>query len=155
MKEIGEILKESREKNGVSIQEASEDLKYKVSQLEAIESGDFKLFKDIFLLKCMIMDYSKYLGLDTDSIMDDFNEFVFESTSKIPLDDIEKASKMKEEEEKIASPYTKKEEQKSKLPLILGIILFILIIIFLIVHFYNKNQEIEPSNNIKISYEAE
>ena len=65
MKEIGEILKEGREQNGVSIEEASEDLNYKVSQLEAIESGDFKLFKDIFLLKCMIMDYSKYLGLDT------------------------------------------------------------------------------------------
>lgn len=155
MKEIGEILKEGREKNGVSIEEASEDLNYKVSQLEAIESGDFKLFKDIFLLKCMIMDYSKYLGLDTNSIMDDFNEFVFESTSKIPLDDIEKASKLKEDEEKIASPYTKKEEEKSKLPLILGIILGVLIIIFVIVYFYNKNQDIGSSNNIKISYETE
>ena len=155
MKEIGEILKEGREKNGVSIEEASEDLNYKVSQLEAIESGDFKLFKDIFLLKCMIMDYSKYLGLDTNSIMDDFNEFVFESTSKIPLDDIEKASKLKEDEEKIASPYTKKEEEKSKLPLILGIILGVLIIIFVIVYFYNKNQDIESSDNIKISYETE
>lgn len=155
MKEIGEILKEGREQNGVSIEEASEDLNYKVSQLEAIESGNFKLFKDIFLLKCMIMDYSKYLGLDTNSIMDDFNEFVFESTSKIPLDDIEKASKLKEDEEKIASPYTKKEEEKSKLPLILGIILGVLIIIFIIVYFYNKNQDIESSDNIKISYETE
>ncbi len=155
MKEIGEILKEGREQNGVSIEEASEDLNYKVSQLEAIESGNFKLFKDIFLLKCMIMDYSKYLGLDTNSIMDDFNEFVFESTSKIPLDDIEKASKLKEDEEKIASPYTKKEEEKSKLPLILGIILGVLIIIFVIVYFYNKNQDIESSDNIKISYETE
>ena len=155
MKEIGEILKEGREQNGVSIEEASEDLNYKVSQLEAIESGDFKLFKDIFLLKCMIMDYSKYLGLDTNSIMDDFNEFVFESTSKIPLDDIEKASKLKEDEEKIASPYTKKEEEKSKLPLILGIILGVLIIIFVIVYIYNKNQDIESSDNIKISYETE
>ena len=155
MKEIGEILKEGREQNGVSIEEASEDLNYKVSQLEAIESGDFKLFKDIFLLKCMIMDYSKYLGLDTNSIMDDFNEFVFESTSKIPLEDIEKARKLKEDEEKIASPYTKKEEEKSKLPLILGIILGVLIIIFVIVYFYNKNQDIESSDNIKISYETE
>ena len=155
MKEIGEILKEGREQNGVSIEEASEDLNYKVSQLEAIESGNFKLFKDIFLLKCMIMDYSKYLGLDTNSIMDDFNEFVFESTSKIPLDDIEKASKLKEDEEKIASPYTKKEEEKSKLPLILGIILGVLIIIFIIVYFYNKNQDIESSDNTKISYETE
>lgn len=154
MKEIGEILKEGRENSGVSIKEAAEDLNYKVSQLEAIESGDFKLFKDIFLLKCMIMDYSKYLGLNTDEIMDEFNEYVFESTSKIPLDDIEKASKMKEEE-KIASPYTKKEEKKSKLPIILSAILAVLIILFVIVYFYNKSQDVGTSDNIKISYEVE
>ena len=61
MKEIGEILKEGREQNGVSIEEASEDLNYKVSQLEAIESGDFKLFKDIFLLKCIAHFHTQYL----------------------------------------------------------------------------------------------
>ena len=99
MKEIGEMLKDSREESGVTIEEAAEDLNYKVSQLEAIESGDFKLFKDIFLLKCMITDYSKYLGLNSEEIIDEFNEYVFESTSKIPLDDIEKASKLKEKEE--------------------------------------------------------
>ena len=95
MKEIGEVLKESREQNGVSIEEAAEDLNYKVSQLEAIESGNYKTFKDIFLLKCMITDYAKYLGLNSEQIIDEFNEYVFESTSKIPIDDIEKASKAK------------------------------------------------------------
>ena len=99
MKEIGEVLKESREQNGVSIEEAAEDLNYKVSQLEAIESGNYKIFKDIFLLKCMITDYAKYLGLNSEQIIDEFNEYVFESTSKIPIDDIEKASKAKEKED--------------------------------------------------------
>lgn len=153
MKEIGEILKEERENNGVSIEEAAEDLNYKVSQLEAIESGDFKLFKDIFLLKCMVMDYAKYLGLDSEKIIDEFNEYVFESTSKIPLDDIERASKMKEKEEKIASPYTKNEDTKNRLPIILTIILVLLIIIFFAVYLYNKNQDDSSNNNIKISYE--
>ena len=76
MKEIGEVLKESREQNGVSIEEAAEDLNYKVSQLEAIESGNYKTFKDIFLLKCMITDYAKYLGLNSEQIIDEFNEYV-------------------------------------------------------------------------------
>lgn len=153
MKEIGEMLKEAREEAGVSIEEAAEDLNYKVSQLEAIENGDFKLFKDVFLLKCMVTDYSKYLGLNSDEIIDEFNEYVFESTSKIPIDDIEKASKAKEEKEKIASPYTKVEKEKSKLPLILVIILVVLIVIFVIVFIYNKNQDTDDSGNIKISYE--
>lgn len=152
MKEIGELLKETRTQNGVSIEEAAEDLNYKLSQLEAIENGDFKNFKDIFLLKCIITDYSKYLGLNSDEIIDEFNEYVFESTSKIPIDDIEKASKMKEDA-KIMSPYTKQEKEKSKLPLILGIILAILIVAFAVVTIYNSTKDDKPSDNLKISYE--
>jgi cytoskeletal protein RodZ len=154
LKEIGEMLKDSREESGVSIEEAAEDLNYKVSQLEAIESGDFKLFKDIFLLKCMITDYSKYLGLNSEEIIDEFNEYVFESTSKIPLDDIEKASKLKDKEEKIASPYTVVEEKKSKLPLILVIVLVVLIIIFTIVFINNNNKSTNSSDKIQVSYEV-
>lgn len=151
MKEIGEVLKESREQNGVSIEEAGEDLNYKVSQLEAIESGNYKTFKDIFLLKCMITDYAKYLGLNSEQIIDEFNEYVFESTSKIPIDDIEKASKAKEKEDKIASPYTKEEKEKSKLPLILIIILVVLIAVFVGVTAYNNSKNSNSSDNIKIS----
>ena len=151
MKEIGEVLKESREQNGVSIEEAAEDLNYKVSQLEAIESGNYKTFKDIFLLKCMITDYAKYLGLNSEQIIDEFNEYVFESTSKIPIDDIEKASKSKEKEDKIASPYTKEEKEKSKLPLILIIILVVLIAVFVGVTAYNNSKNSNSSDNIKIS----
>lgn len=151
MKEIGEVLKESREQNSVSIEEASEDLNYKVSQLEAIESGNYKSFKDIFLLKCIITDYAKYLGLNSEQIIDEFNEYVFESTSKIPIDDIEKASKEKDKEEKIVSPYTKKEKEKSKLPIILIIILVILIGIFIGVTAYNNSKSSNSSDNIKIS----
>ena len=151
MKEIGEVLKESREQNGVSIEETAEDLNYKVSQLEAIESGNYKTFKDIFLLKCMITDYAKYLGLNSEQIIDEFNEYVFESTSKIPIDDIEKASKAKEKEDKIASPYTKEEKEKSKLPLILIIILVVLIAVFVGVTAYNNSKNSNSSDNIKIS----
>ena len=151
LKEIGEVLKESREQNGVSIEEAAEDLNYKVSQLEAIESGNYKTFKDIFLLKCMITDYAKYLGPNSEQIIDEFNEYVFESTSKIPIDDIEKASKAKEKEDKIASPYTKEEKEKSKLPLILIIILVVLIAVFVGVTAYNNSKNSNSSDNIKIS----
>ena len=151
MKEIGEVLKESREQNGVSIEEDAEDLNYKVSQLEAIESGNYKTFKDIFLLKCMITDYAKYLGLNSEQIIDEFNEYVFESTSKIPIDDIEKASKAKEKEDKIASPYTKEEKEKSKLPLILVIVLTVLILVFVSVTIYNNSKSSNASDNIKIS----
>ena len=150
MKEIGELLKDTREKNGVSIDEAASDLNYKTSQLEAVETGDYKAFKDKFVLKCIIQDYSKYLGLDSDKIIDEFNEYVFESTSKIPIDDIEKASK-KKDDDKIMSPYTKQEKEKSKLPIILGIILAILILAFIAVTIYNNSKDIS-TDNLEISY---
>ena len=153
MKEIGELLKETRTQNGVTTQEAAEDLNYKVSQLESIENGDFKSFKDIFLLKCILTDYAKYLGLDSEKIIDDFNEYVFESTSKIPIDDIERASKMKEDD-KIASPYTKQEKEKSKLPIILGVILAVLVVAFIVVTIYNNSKESNPSDKLKVTYEG-
>jgi len=150
LKEIGELLKETREQNGVTIEEVSGDLNYKVSQIESVENGDYKAFKDIFLLKCIITDYSKYLGLNSEEIIDEFNEYVFESTSKIPIDDIEKANRQKEDD-KIMSPYTKQEKEKSKLPLILGIILAVLIAAFVAVTIYNNSKD-TSADNLKVSF---
>lgn len=137
MKDIGQKLRYTREKTGISIEEAAEDLNYKVSQLEDIEAGNYKNFKDKFILKTIVRDYSKYLGLDTEEIIDEFNDFVFESTSKIPLDDIVKASKMKEKNEdvKIASPYTATEE-KNKVPKYIYIILVVVLLICIGVFLY-------------------
>ena len=75
----------------------------------------YKDFKDKFLLKTIISDYAKYLGFDSEEIIDEFNTFVFESTSKIPIDEIAKASKApKDTDDQIASPYTATEEPKKK-----------------------------------------
>jgi cytoskeletal protein RodZ len=138
MKDIGEKLKETRKKTGISIEEAAEDLNYKVSQLEDIESGKYKNFKDKFVLKTLVSDYSKYLGLNTEEIIDEFNDFVFESTSKIPIDEIAKANKnkIKDTDDKIASPYTAIEEPK-KVPLIIIVSLIILLVVFIAIFIYN------------------
>ncbi len=159
MKDIGEKIKEARTKTGISVEEAAEDLNYKVSQLEDIENGNYKNFKDKFVLKTIVTDYSKYLGLDVEEIIDEFNDFVFESTSKIPLDDIAKASKIKEKEEdvKIASPYTATEE-KNKIPKSVFMILFILLLIaigvFCYIQFKPKaNESFDVSYNVGVEYE--
>ena len=159
MKDIGEKIKEARTKTGISVEEAAEDLNYKVSQLEDIENGIYKNFKDKFVLKTIVTDYSKYLGLDVEEIIDEFNDFVFESTSKIPLDDIAKASKIKEKEEdvKIASPYTATEE-KNKIPKSVFIILFILLLIAIGVFCYMQfkpktNESFDVSYNVGVEYE--
>ena len=95
MKNIGIKLKEKREENGVSIEEAAEDLKLRPSQIKSIEEGKREDFKDVFYLKQFIKEYAKYLGLDGEELVDEFNEYLFDYTSKIHIDVIEKAKNEK------------------------------------------------------------
>ncbi|MFA5602164.1 MAG: helix-turn-helix domain-containing protein [Bacilli bacterium] len=152
MKEIGQKLKEARESNGVTIEEAAEDLKLRVSQIENIEEGNIKAFKDVFYLKYFIREYAKYLGLNYEKLVDEFNEFLFDYTSKIPINDIEKAKKEKKEEsKKIISPYTLNKEKKMKIPAkVIYIIIGLLIIVigYIIVSMYGTDAFNKDEANI-------
>ena len=142
MKELGEYLKQSRIKNGVSITEACEDLEFSTSQLENIESGNVRAFKDVYDLKDSIKVYAKYLGLDSDKIVDEFNCFLFQHTSKISLDDIIEAQKKKNDnEKKVQSPYTKEYKEKFNYwPLIYGGIALLLFTLLLYIIISNVNK---------------
>ena len=131
MEVIGEKLKASREEKGLSLEEVSEDLKIEVKELKNIESGNRKAFDDVFVVKQYIYEYAKYLGLDYEKLIEEFNEFMFEYTSKIPTEVIERISKQKEKEEMnkgALSPYTIiKEKSHKKTWLIIGIIILLII----------------------------
>ena len=156
MKEIGEKLKEARESMGITIEEAAQDLKLRSSQIENIEEGNKDAFKDIFYLKIFIKNYSKYLGLDYDEMVEEFNEYLFDFTSKISIEDIKKAEKnMRKKEKKlktvkIASPYTVEKQQQKAIPKFLiigGVVLVFVIIIYVVVLLVTKEDE-EISNTI-------
>lgn len=132
MKEIGIKLKEKREENGVSVEEAAEDLKMRPSQITSVEEGNAEAFKDKVFLKYFVRDYAKYLGLDSEKIVDDFNEYLFDLTSKIPVEVIEQAKREKEKEEnatKISSPYTTVDDRKQIPKYIIVLIAVVLVII--------------------------
>ena len=133
MNEIGSILKTTRESSGVTIEEASADLDIKSVLLENIEDGKIGSFKNVFELKEYIHNYAKYLGLDGDKLIDTFNEYLFEYTSRIPVKEIEKAVNEIKEESEIASPYTKKIRKYNKyfyLFIYIGIVLLVILAIF-------------------------
>ena len=143
MKEIGEKLKEARESIGVSVEEAAEDLKINASQIINIENGDIEKFPDVFNLKYFIRDYAKYLGLNKEEIVDDFNEYLFDYTSKLSLDEIKKESKSKEEN-KIKSPYTverKSEKIYQNFIYIAIVVLLITIIVLLYTILHEEKDE--------------
>ena len=130
MKDIGLKLKEKREENGVSIEEAADDLKMRPSQIISLESGKKEDFKDVMSLKYFIRDYAKYLGLDGEKLVDEFNEFLFDFTSKIPVNKIEKAKQNNQKKKDVVSPYTKTNKKNNKYKIfIISIIIFIVICI--------------------------
>lgn len=132
MNEIGERLQEAREASGVSLGEASKDLGIKEEILKNIEDGRTGAFKDIYELKQNISSYAKYLGLDDKTLIDEFNEYMFEYTSKIPIKEIEKTIELSKKEEKkeetVSSPYTKKTKKYNK-----WVYIFIYILIFVLI----------------------
>ena len=127
MKEIGTKLKEARESIGVSIEEAAEDLKLKVSQIENLEA-----FQDVFYLKYFIKDYAKYLGLKHEDLVDEFNEYLFDYTSKISIEDVKKKQDTIEEPKDVVhSPYTKKLKEPFKITSIIPYIIIVIIAIII------------------------
>ena len=141
MKNIGLKLKYKREENGLSIEEVAEDLKMRPSQISSIEEGKTEDFKDVFYLKYFIRDYAKYLGLDSERILDEFNEYLFDMTSKIPIELIKEAKKDKNENNDTISPYTKG-SSKIKVPkIIIGLAAIVILIVvgYFIVSNYKGN----------------
>lgn len=136
MVETGETLKSTREASGVSLDEASNDLNIPVIVLEQIEDGSIGAFDDIYELKRMLIEYSKYLGVNTDIVINKFNEYMFDYTSKIPMQEIEKAvrekNKEKEEDDRVFSPYTRVYPREKTLPYILTGLAIIALVIFAI-----------------------
>ena len=129
MNGIGLKLKEKREENGVSIEEVAEDLKMRPSQIISLEEGRKDDFKDVVFLKYFIRDYAKYLGLNGEEMVDDFNEFLFDFTSKIPVEEIEKAKLNNTNKKEIVSPYTNISSDKKGLKIILAIVLVVILLV--------------------------
>lgn len=153
MEEIGIALKEARENIGLSVEEVASDLKVKPSQIESIETGNKESFKDVFALKYFIRDYAKYLGLNYEDMIDEFNEYLFDYTSKISLDDIKQAKKQlekkEEKQDRIASPYTIERERKWSIPpfmIYLVMIVAIACAIWYIVSLFHTEKPDEQEN---------
>lgn len=129
MKDIGLKLKEKREENGVSIEEVAEDLKMRPSQIISLEEGKKESFKDVLFLKYFIRDYAKYLGLDGEELVDEFNEFLFDFTSKIPVEEIEKAKQNNVNKKEVVSPYTDVVRDKRGLKIVIAIVSVIVLLV--------------------------
>ena len=153
MEEIAELLKDARAEAGISLEEVSKDLNIDELVLKNIEEGHIGAFKDIFEIKNYISDYAKYIGLDPNKIIDEFNEYLFEYTSKIPVNQIEKTIKENQESEndKVASPYTITKSKSTK-GIYVTIYIVILLLVILAIYWSINQVTVDKSNAYVISY---
>jgi cytoskeleton protein RodZ len=144
VKELGEYLKTIRENNGVALEEAADDLKTDSFLLGALEEGNVRAFKDVLKIKDLVKDYAKYLGLDSEKVILEYNDFLFEHTSKISLKDILDAEKTKEEEDKkVVSPYTyvkRKKVSKKTIKKVLEVILIMIVLILFVIFLFRPKE---------------
>lgn len=142
LKEIGESLQEKRLAIGISIDEVASDLKIDALIIENLEAGNQKVFQDILELKEITIAYAKYLGFSEEEITDDLNDYLFEKTSKISLDDIKKElekDKEKTQEVKIHSPYTTITKEKNNRVVFVLIVVLLVIAVFVLLYFILSN----------------
>lgn len=141
MKEIGEEFKEKRQEIGITIEEVSSDLGKDTLLIENLESGNHKVFKDVLELKDMVKIYAKYLGLNDEKLLEEIDDFLFEKTSKISIEDIKERLKQekdkRKDEKKVRTPYTLEYENKKNITLV--IILLIIVVILVLFYVLLKN----------------
>src|SRR5690625_2838975 len=67
--EIGEILKEARESQSISLESLQESTKIQKRYLEAIEKGNFHILPGTFYTRAFIKEYAHAVGLDADALL--------------------------------------------------------------------------------------
>ncbi|MCB9025653.1 MAG: helix-turn-helix domain-containing protein [Bdellovibrionaceae bacterium] len=145
MEITGQILKENREKAGLTLNEVSLATKINVKILEAMENGQKKALPAMTFLRGFVIIYAKYLKLDEESILQTFYEEM--GTSKPHK--LRKANEVNGEDNKdvIFNPRS----LASKFFAVTGILVLILLILFVrqIVNKYEKEAQIPPPEDIK------
>ena len=143
MKITGQILKENRERKGISISEVAIATKINNKTLLAMESGDSANLPPKTFLRGFVKAYASYLELDVESVM---NTYFDEMGSARPKADITETAE-------VAGPSIRQKpapneandaiNPKTSLGVKIGAVAGILLLVILIVVFKNKMERYE------------
>ncbi len=73
MNSVGQKLKKERELRGISLKEIADNTKINIRYLRALEEDKFDMLPGKFFIKSIIKTYANYLGLDEETILDQFH----------------------------------------------------------------------------------
>ena len=74
VQELGQLLREARERKGVTLADAQQATKIRLSFLQALESEDFSVLPPPFYIRGFIKTYAVYLNLDPRTTVQLFDE---------------------------------------------------------------------------------
>ncbi|MCL5273201.1 MAG: helix-turn-helix domain-containing protein [Chloroflexi bacterium] len=107
MSDLAQKLRETRDRLGISMEEAERATKIRRRYIEAIEAGDFGRLPDGPPARGFIKNYARYLGLDSDQSLSDF-----EAEVGVPITQLTEVIPPPPEHQQAISRYT----QLVKLP---------------------------------------
>jgi cytoskeleton protein RodZ len=66
---LGMLLRKAREAKGLSQQDVSNNLRFSVKQIHALENNQFDAFSDVTMTRGFIRSYAKYLEIDAEPLL--------------------------------------------------------------------------------------
>ena len=74
MSRLGELLRQQREKRGITLDQAAADTRIREKFLKALEDGDLQSLPGAVYTKGFLRNYADYLGLDDEELVVQFHE---------------------------------------------------------------------------------
>ncbi|TCL61542.1 cytoskeletal protein RodZ [Hydrogenispora ethanolica] len=74
MKELGDYLRQAREKKNISLRDIQESTKIRLRYLEGIEQGDLEMIPGEVYRKGFLANYANAVGLDAEAVLRKYNE---------------------------------------------------------------------------------
>jgi len=145
LENLGSFLKEKRKAKGLSLEQVSEEIRIKLSYLEALEEEKYELLPAPLYKKIFLKAYADYLGLSFEEIL-----------NKLSVE----GSKVREKEDTFSAPPVKKEVQATEqvtirkgktnynswlvlAGILLGVIIILLFIMHQQIYKYDKDTKME------------
>ena len=73
---LGEVLQAARVAKALSLQDVSDNLRYSVKQIDALEKGAFDLLPDAMITRGFIRNYARLLEIDAEPLLASYRQSV-------------------------------------------------------------------------------
>lgn len=142
MKITGQILKENRERKGISVNEVAIATKINTKTILALEDGDLNRLPPKTFLRGFVRSYASFLELDVESVLNTFQEEMGSTKPKPEPEEAVAKSRASGEADDAINP-------KASLSMKIGAVTGILLLVVLIVFFKNKMESYEKETIVE------